>query len=538
MRKDRGASWFSVSINPLLRKSEKNQPLTQDDMDNLSEEELSSRSRQPHSFEDTPGRIWAPAGTALFVSPDPEINRRVKVANGLNLMHSLIEYKDPNDFVDHEDPVLRSYAKFLLHHVQRDTAAHPIDDSYLESVRKILGEVDHGYEKAALDGLPDKEGIEKHNQALMDTYVEKPAHAAVRRALAAGYSPHQSDAFGNWSRKGVLAHPFPTHTPGTGGAPSGRYTFFPSIHEDFVNAGFEPPPGIGHDPAPTDDTGFFFKSVKRSWFSVAIHTLFRKSETTESRPPGSTDPYTTRLLRLFQHNEERPSVSEEEYSTLSQHLDRHSKFLALHHLVADPVLGPRTEALLHHAAMNPSIWSHNSDGAPPFPTLTPLGQNHMGAFVEQALDPSEERVGRRYMPNRMAQAFAVDHSIFPQWALAAGYGPGRNPEVASRDLSQREPVTASANRLLRAHLDRISIQNGHEPHPMGPDDLSREDENLRNDFRERLPEAASYRRPRGLPEQVNERPAPEMMDEPVMIEHRTVRSISSLRNSLLGKGGQ
>lgn len=143
----------------------------------------------------------------------------------------------------------------------------------------------------------------------------------------------------------------------------------------------------------------------------------------------------------------------------------------------------------------------------------------------------------------MAQAFAVDHSIFPQWALAAGYGPGRNPEVASRDLSQREPVTASANRLLRAHLDRIAIQNGHEPHPMGPDDLSRADQGApgppsRSGRKMRLPEAASYRRPRGLPEQVNERPAPEMMDETVMIEHRPVRSISSLRNSLLGKSGQ
>lgn len=272
---------------------------------------------------------------------------------------------------------------------------------------------------------------------------------------------------------------------------------------------------------------FESKNRRLSWFNVAIHPELRKAD---SAPPGSTDLYTQRLLRLFQHNEERPSVSEEEYDKLCEHLDQHSKFLALHHLVSDPVLGPRTEALLHHAAMNPNIWSHNSD-------LTPLGQNHMGAVVEEALDPSEERVGDRFHPNRMAQAFAMDHGMFPQWALAAGYGRGRNPEVASHDLSQREPITASANRLLRGHLDRIAIQNDYLPHPMGPDDLSRGQEESATHFR--LPEAASYRRPRGLPEQVNEGPpAPEMMDERFTIPHRPNRSISSLRNSLLGKSGR
>ena len=271
---------------------------------------------------------------------------------------------------------------------------------------------------------------------------------------------------------------------------------------------------------------FESKNRRLSWFNVAIHPELRKAD---SAPPGSTDPYTTRLLRLFQHNEERPSVSEEEYDDLTRHLDQHSKFLALHHLVSDPVLGPRTEALLHHAAMNPNIWSHDSD-------LTPLGQNHMGAVVQEALDPSEERLGQRDMPNRMAQAFAIDHGMFPQWALAAGYGRGRNPEVASHDLSQREPITASANRLLRGHLDRIAIQNGYVPHSMGPDDLSRGQEESATHFR--LPEAASYRRPRGLPEQVNEGPAPEMMDERFTTAHRPNRSISSLRNSLLGKSGR
>lgn len=281
---------------------------------------------------------------------------------------------------------------------------------------------------------------------------------------------------------------------------------------------------------------FESKNRRLSWFNVAIHPELRKAD---SAPPGSTDPYTQRLLRLFQHNEERPSVSEEEYDNLTRHLDQHSKFLALHHLVSDPVLGQRTEALLHHAATDPNMWSHDSD-------LTPLDQNHMEAVVQETLDPEEDRVGPRdrpigftdSTPNRMAQAFAVDHAMFPQWALAAGYGRGRNPEVASYNLSQREPITASANRLLRGHLDRIAIQNGYVPHPMGPDDLSR-DQGLawveESATHLRLPEAASYRRPRRLPEQVNEGPAPEMMDERFTTAHRPNRSISSLRNSLLGK---
>ena len=270
---------------------------------------------------------------------------------------------------------------------------------------------------------------------------------------------------------------------------------------------------------------FESKNRRLSWFSVAIHPELRKAD---SAPPGSTDLYTQRLLRLFQYHEERPSVSEEDYEKLTQHLDQHSKFLALHHLVSDPVLGTRTEALLHHAAMNPNIWSHNSD-------LTPLGQNHMGGVVQEALDPSEDRVGQRDMPSRMAQAFAVDHAMFPQWALAAGYGRGRNPEVASYDLSQREPVTASANRLLRGHLDRIAIQNGYTPHPMGPDDLSRGEEESATHAR--LPEAASYRRPRRLPEPVNEGLAPGFPDSDARfgMPHRPNRTISSLRNSLLGK---
>lgn len=236
--KDRRVAWFENSVHPALRKS-----------------------------EDTPGRIWAPANTAQFFSPDPEMNRRMKVSNSLNLIHSLLDYQDPNDFLDHEDPQKRAYAKFLLHHVIRDTAAHPIDDSWLKSVRDILGQEEHDYEKAALDGLPDKEGIEKHNQGMLDTYVEKPAHAAVKRALAAGYRPTQSDAFGNWEKKGALAFRFLPRTPGTGGGEdddnemSGKLTFFPSTHEDFVNAGTEPPPGIGHDPTPTTDVGWFSKSM-------------------------------------------------------------------------------------------------------------------------------------------------------------------------------------------------------------------------------------------------------------------------------------
>ena len=252
VRKSMKKSRFNVSINSLLRKSEEYQ-----------------RSA-PEYPKDRPGRIWSPANTASFFSPDPEINRRVKVSNALALTHSLLDYQDPNDFLDHEDPSKRAYAKFLLHHVVRDTAAHPIDDSWLESVRDILGQEHHDYEKWALDSLPDKEGIEKHNQEMLDTYVEKPAHPAVKRALAAGYRPVQSDAFGDWGKKGALAYRFSPRTPGTGGGEdddnemSGKITFFPSTHEDFVNAGTEPPPGIGHDSTPTTDIGWFFKSMKKS----------------------------------------------------------------------------------------------------------------------------------------------------------------------------------------------------------------------------------------------------------------------------------
>lgn len=249
-RRETAKSWFEHSMHPALRKS-----------------------------EDT-RRICEPANAAQFFSPDPEMNRRMKVSNSLNLIHSLLDYQDPNDFLDHEDPQKQAYAKFLLHHVIRDTAAHPIDDSWLESVRDILGQGEHDYEKAVLDGLPDKEGIEKHNQGMLDTYVEKPAHAAVKRALAAGYRPTQSDAFGNWGKKGALAFRFSPRTPGTGGEDN-DLTFFPSTHEDFVNAGTEPPPGIGHDPTPTTDVGWLSKSMNAkkgamSWFNVSINPAIGK----------------------------------------------------------------------------------------------------------------------------------------------------------------------------------------------------------------------------------------------------------------------
>ena len=284
--------------------------------------------------------------------------------------------------------------------------------------------------------------------------------------------------------------------------------------------------------------------------------------------PNSTDsndrndPYTKKLLRLFRHNEKRLSVSEVQYDKLCQHLDQHSKFLALHHLVGDPVLASRIEGLLGHAAKNPKYWSYNH----PERELSRAIRSLRESRVEEALDPQKDRFGYRHdkAPSRLAQAFAVDHQKLPEWALAAGYGPPSGTGTTSigyastpayyqgsirKRLSRREPFTASANLLLRRTLDRIAKKNGYTPHPMGPDDLSHDEEAsatgshqytlnelpLYRRPRLRLPEAASYRRPRGLPEQVHEGPAPEMMDERFTSEHYPNRSISSLRNSLLGK---
>lgn len=278
------------------------------------------------------------------------------------------------------------------------------------------------------------------------------------------------------------------------------------------------------------------------------------------------DPYTKKLLRLFQHNEKRLSVSEVQYDKLCQHLDQHSKFLALHHLVGDPVLGSRIEDLLGHAAKNPKYWSYNH----PERELSRAIRSLRESRVEEALDPQEDRFGDRHdkAPSRLAQAFAVDHQKLPEWALAAGYGPPSGAGTTDygaeatayyegslrKRLSRREPFTASANLLLRRTLDRIAKKNGYTPHPMGPDDLSHDEEAsatgshkytldelpLYRRPRLRLPEAASYRRPRELPEQVHEG---HLSDQTLSLwlnsrntsEHYPNRSISSLRNSLLGK---
>ena len=274
------------------------------------------------------------------------------------------------------------------------------------------------------------------------------------------------------------------------------------------------------------------------------------------------DPYTKKLLRLFRHNEKRLSVSEVQYDKLCQHLDQHSKFLALHHLVGDPVLGSRIEGLLGHAAENPKYWAYNH----PERELSRAIHSLRESRVEEALDPQKDRFGYRHdkAPSRLAQAFAVDHQKFPEWALAAGYGPpsgtgttAYDEESTRKRLSRREPFTASANLLLRRTLDRIAKKNGYTPHPMGPDDLSHDEEAsatgshqytlnelpLYRRPRLRLPEAASYRRPRGLPEQVHEG---HLSDQTLSLwlesrntsEHYPNRSISSLRNSLFGKGGR